>query len=84
MHRTVVYLICVKGALLLRRDTVVRVNATSKEKNMISSPLASLDGNASAASRNSAQKAKVSKQYQKKSHLDHSEYSKESQPFFLW
>ena len=37
---------------------------------MLGSPLASMDVNAN--SRNSAQKAKVSKQYQKKSHLEHS------------
>ena len=38
---------------------------------MLGSPLASVDVNVN--SRNSAQKAKVSKQYQKKSHLEHSE-----------
>ena len=38
---------------------------------MLSAPLAPLDANAN--TRNSAQKAKVSKQYQKKSHLEHSE-----------
>ena len=38
---------------------------------MLGSPLASVDVNVN--SRNSAPKAKVSKQYQKKSHLEHSE-----------